>query len=191
MIKSYALICFLLLSACASTPSVYSDYDKAHSFSEYKTFSWAQESLLMVSGNFPITKETKNKATQSIIVELALKGFKFVEQAENADFLVSYTLGAKDDIEIYQSDSSVYDNKESWLWGREYHSSYFDTVIDEGLRRSYINGVIGVDIFDTKLQAPVWHGKATKPLDESEILSGAETIGEAVKAVLSSFPPKI
>jgi len=63
-------------------------------------------------------------------------------------------------------------------------------VVDEDLRHNYIKGVIAVDIFDTKSKAPVWHGKASRSLDESEVSSGEANIVQAVRAVLSEFPPK-
>lgn len=189
MKKSYLLIC-LLLSACVSTPSVYQDYNRALSFSSYKTFSWAHNPPLVVSGDLPVSNETEVKATQAIKDELQAKGFKFVDSSEGATFLVAYTLGARSNVKIYQTGSSVYDNKENWLWGKQYHSYYFDMVVDEDLRGGYTKGVIAIDIFDTELKAPVWHGKASKSLDESEISPDGGSVVEAVKAVLSNFPPK-
>lgn len=189
MKKIYLVIVLLLLSACASKPPVYSDYNSAHVFNDYKTFSWAHTPPLVVSGDLPVSKEIEDKATQAIQDELVAKGFVFVEDATTAHFLVAYTLGARKNVKIYQTDSSVYDNKDNWLWGKKYHSYYFDMVVDGGFRRGYTKGVIAVDIFDATLKAPVWHAKASKSLHESDISSDGGSVVGAVKAVLSNFPP--
>ncbi len=185
---SYLLIS-MLLSACVSAPSVYQDYDRSRSFNDYQTFSWAHNPPLVVSGDLQVSKEIEVKATLAIKEELKAKGFRYVEQSDDATFLVAYTLGARTNAKVYQTGSSVYDNKENWLWGKQYHSYYFDMVVHEDLRAEYTKGVIAIDIFDAKLKSPIWHGKASKSLDESEISPDGGSVGDAVKAVLSNFPP--
>jgi len=111
LISIYAL----LLTACASTHSVFSDYDRAHSFAAYKTFSWAHTPPLMIAGNLPISKVTQLEATQALADLLEVKGFAFVDDAEQADFLIALTLGARDDVKVYATGSGVYQNKENWL----------------------------------------------------------------------------
>lgn len=190
MIKKCSLVlCVLLLNACASSFTVFSDFDTEHSFSAYKTFSWAHNPPLVVAGNLPISEEIESRATQAIKEQLTAKGFEFLENADQAQFLVAYTLGARDNVEIYQASSSVYDNKDNWLWGQEYHSYYFDMVLAEEFRAGYTKGVIAVDIFDRQRQAPVWHGKASKSLDKAEIASNGGGVEQAVEAVLERFPP--
>lgn len=186
--KSYLLVC-ILLSACVSNPHVYSDYDKDNSFTSYKTFSWVSVPPLVAVGDFPISKEIEAKATNTIRSQLSSKGFTFVDDPEQADFVVAYTLGARDGVRAYESDSTIYENKDNWLWGKQYHSHYFDLVLNDDLSRRYIKGVIAIDVFDGKLKAPVWHGKATKSLDESEISSDGSSLAVAIKSVLSVFPP--
>lgn len=187
--KSYLLVC-ILMSACVSKPHVYSDYDKGNSFINYKTFAWVRIPPLVAVGDFPIPKEIEAKATNTIKSELNSKGFIYIDNPEQADFVVAYTLGARDGVRGYESDSSVYENKDNWLWGKQYHSHYFDMVLNEDLSRRYIKGVIAIDIFDGKLKAPVWHGKATKSLDESEMSSDGSSLAVAIKSVLLEFPPK-
>ncbi len=180
----------LILTACASTPPTYTDYDVKHSFTGYKTFSWAHTPPLIVAGNLPVSNEVEAKATAAIKKELAAKGFMFLDDSKTANFLVAYTIGARDDIEVYQSASEVYDNKDNWLWGKEYHSWYFDMVIPSEIRAGYTRGVISIDIFDNQTKTPVWHGKASKPLSDSEISSNGGSLEVAISAVLESFPPQ-
>ena len=190
MVRKRVLLVCILLSACVSKPHVYSDYDKIHSFTSYKTFSWVSIPPLVAVGDFPVSKEIEAKATKTIKDELSSKGFTFIDSPEKADFVVAYTLGARDGIRTYESDSSVYENRDNWLWGKQYHSHYFDMVVNEDLSRRHIKGVIAIDIFDGKLKTPVWHGKATKSLDESEISSDGSSLAVAIKSVLLAFPPK-
>lgn len=188
--KIFIALCVLLLAgACATVPQVFTDFDSSNSFNGYKTFAWAHTPPLVVAGSFPVPEAVQQKATSAIKAQLEAKGFKYVESVDKANFLVVYTLGARDDIQVFQKGASIYNNKENWLWGKKYHSSYFDMVLDEEFREQYTKGVIAIDIFDAKSQAPVWHAKASKSLSETELNSNGGDVEKAVAAVLRDFPP--
>lgn len=191
MIKRlFLFMCIGLQVSCVSKPQAFFDYDKTNTFSSYKHFSWAHNPPLIIAGDLPVSSQTETRTTLAIKSQLEQKGFSFTDNPEDADFLVVYTLGARENISVLQGNSDVYTNKENWLWGKKYHSYYFDMVVDQELTRGYTKGVLAIDIFDTDSNAPVWHAKASKVLDSSEITPRGDGVEAAVEAVLSGFPPK-
>ena len=180
----------LFLVACSGKRAVFTDFDPAHSYASYKTFAWANDPPLVVSGIFPVESSIQNRATAAIKAEIEAKGYRFVANSDSADFTIAYTLGARDDIQRYQVASKVYDNRENWLWGKQYHSYFFDMTVGEDLREQYTKGVLAIDIFDVELMQPVWHGRASKSLNKAELKGDAENLEDSIRTLLSKFPPQ-
>jgi hypothetical protein len=49
--------------------------------------------------------------------------------------------------------------------------------------------MLALDVFDVSERRPVWHGVATKTINDSDREDAAGTVKAAVDAILVGFPP--
>jgi len=167
----------LLLQSCA-TIQVGSDFDRSASFSGYHSFSWmAREHH---GSHNPLVAQ---RARDAIQAELANKGYINVGESASADFVVDFTIGARErtDVESLPAPyGGAYWSYPGW-WG-----PYWGSSVDV---RTYHEGTLSIDIFDTRTHRPVWHGWAKKELTSADVEHSEGPIREAVASVLSHFPP--
>jgi Domain of unknown function (DUF4136) len=163
----------LLLAACTSI-RVSSDYDHRASFSNYHTYAWLPREHAR-SQNPLATRH----AQEAIDAEMQKKGYSLTSDLGGADFVVDFTLSAKERLDV-QSYPVAY--RGPWLWGRGYYGDQIDL-------RTYREGSLVIDIFDGRTHQPVWTGKATKELSQAELEHTRAPVQAATTAVLSAFPP--
>jgi hypothetical protein len=172
----------VLLAGCASTMQARSDYDTSQDFSSYRLFTWMDADPLIAPAatTTQISPLNRRRIVEAIEAQLGAKGFQRTSDREAADFVVAYTAGARDrlDIQAYPVPYRGY-----WRWG---HSYYGDGVDVD----TYREGTLAIDVFDGKAHHPVWHGWATKRITESDVREAAEQIPLAVAAILEDFPPR-
>jgi len=183
----------ILMSGCASTPSVYSDFDPRHDFTAHKNFTWVHNPPMLRAGDYPVSALAEGAITAAIKAELEAKGYSYVEQEEQADFSVVYTMGARDNIKITRHYSPYYSHHRDWGWGAYYfpyfvnfpfgRDSWFYDDIDE-----YTQGTIALDIFSTANKQPIWHTKAKKRLTKKELDRPEKGAQEIAKSLLKHFP---
>jgi hypothetical protein len=169
-----------LLAACAAL-RVGSDFERSANFSAYHTFSWLMREHH--GSSYPLVEQ---RAREAIQAELARKGDALAEGAAKPEFLVDFTIGARDRMEVatYPApfDNPWYRVGPGW-WGYPYWGSQVDVY-------RYREGTLGIDLFDANTHRPVWHGWAKKPLSKTDAEHSEEPIRAAVQAVLAQFPPK-
>jgi Domain of unknown function (DUF4136) len=169
----------VLLAGCTSL-KVGNDYDRAADFSGFRSFSLMSRNH-HGSGNPLVTQ----RARDAIQAELTRRGFSFVSDVAAADFVVDFTIGSRErvDIETYPAPyAGPYWGYPGW-WGYRYWGSEVDA-------RQYREGTLSIDIFDARTHKPVWHGWATKELTRSDMEHSEAPIRAAVKSVLTTFPPQ-
>lgn len=187
-----ALALGLIVTGCAaSTGRVFTDFDPVQDFSAYETYSWAGDDPLIVMGDRPISPLVGRRIANAIKRTMGDKGFRFIDDADRADFVVSYTVGTRDRTQVRTEPSiAYYDNWSSWRWGRRYWGpSYYDQVTV----KTYTEGGLAIDVFDTNRESPVWHGVGSKRLSRAELENTAgdvEVINSAVQTILADFPPQ-
>ena len=193
MRKESRLLFFLLasslLSGCATGFKATHDHDPGHDFSGYKTFSWISANPMKVGPSVQSPNpllEPRIMAT----VEAALgdKGYALVPDAGSADFVMSFTVGSREKIQVnsYPTMSMGYSTgyPGHWGWGAAYHCCATDTQV-----RQYTTGILAIDVFDVKERRPVWHGAASKTINEKDRENMSATVKAAVDAILAGFPP--
>jgi hypothetical protein len=169
------------LVACA-TISTGSHYDETTNFGAYQTFAWIDESpYISDESTVRISPLTQSKIQQAIQAQLGEKGYSFIEERNNADFVLSYTVGTRDKIRV---SSYPVGYRETWGW--HVHGSYY--YVRETTEHSYTEGTLGVDIFDGKSKKPVWHGWAEKTITESDREDPSSVIQVGVTKLFQSFP---
>ena len=183
-------ICAMFIG-CASTFKATYDHDANHDFSNYQTFAWISENPMKVAQ----TATTVNPLLQPRIMVslesgLGAKGYLLVNEAEKADFVLSFTVGSREEIKVdsYPSMSAGYGAgyPGHWGWGGTYYGASYGT---ETSVRQYTKGMLAVDIFDVKERRPVWHGVASKTIHDSDRENVDATVQAAVDSILAGFPP--
>lgn len=172
-----------LLTGCA-TIRTGSHQDESVSFGQYRTFAWiAADPIILGAGEQPpISPLSRKKIVQAIEDELRKKGFTYSANPDQADFVVSYTVGTREKI-----DSTSYPRAYSGEWGWHiYGRHYYLTEVEH---RSYTEGTLGIDIFDGATKQPVWHGWATKTISISDRQNPSPSIQKAVAGIIERFPP--
>lgn len=171
-----------LLAACAATLQARSDFDSAQDFSRYRSFAWmvADSPIAAPGEQVRVSPLNRRRIVEAIEAQLTAKGFQKVSDGAAADFVVSYTVGARDRIDA-QSYPDLY--RGPWRWSRPYIGRDVDVTV-------YREGTLAIDIFDDASHQPVWHGWATKRITEHDVEHAAEQIPPAVAAILEKFPPR-
>lgn len=180
--KMLAAMFLLLLGACASQPPVRSEYDRQADFSDYHTYTWINvDPVNTPNGRTPeISALTLSRIVDAIEDELDRKGYERAERDQRPDFAIAFTVGTRDRI-IVDSYPAAY--RGSWPW----RPTYWDYDV---MARTYQEGMLGIDIFDEYSHRPVWHGFTYKRITEHMRDDPEPEIREAVRAVLSRFPPR-
>ncbi len=108
------------LAACA-TISTGSHYDETTNFGAYQTFTWIDE-IPYIGYDSPdrVSPLSQRKIAQAIRTQLEQRGYSFVDDRENADFVVAYTVGTRDEIRV-----SSYPAGYGGAWGWHVHGSYY------------------------------------------------------------------
>lgn len=180
------LVISLLLSGCASTPQVTTDFNPSYNFANLKTFS-VQDAKADNKENILISPFTFNHIHDLLNTELA-KRYQSVSEEKSADFVVTYHVVMEEKL-----DPRVYDDLYGFgYWGRgpRYPSPFFARPAYSTSLNVYSQGSLIIDMVDTKTNQPIWRGVSEKrlskgltPQQQREVLAGA------LLEVLAQFPP--
>ncbi|MEM7733963.1 MAG: DUF4136 domain-containing protein [Pseudomonadota bacterium] len=176
-----------LLSACGS--AVYTDTDPSFDFAPLRTFTWAKNPPVVTSGDHQISPLAIAKMTTALKAEIERKGYRFVSSARRADFAVSYTLGARDKIELRHYPSTYTTSFRTWPWGARYYGFGYRSPFPQTREVEVTIGTLGVDAFDTRTRRPVFHAETSRRLSDAELAGTSDAlILDAAETVLSEFP---
>ncbi len=159
---------------CASIAS-HHDFNPEVNFDLFATFSWVSPHPFVdpAPDVGPLLEGQIQQTAQDLLVA---KGYRFVEDADRADFVVGFGLGATDKLRI---DSYPAAYRGPWYW----HGTHDVRV------RQHLEGRLVVDIFDVRTHKPAWHGWATKTITTSDRKDPQPAIRAALTAILANFPP--
>ena len=189
-LKFALLAATLALSGCATGFKAMYDHDASHDFAGYQEFAWIADNPMKVGqGVTTVNPLLEPRIMAAMESALEAKGFRKVDAPRDADFVLSFTIGARDKVRVdsYPSMTVGYSAgyPSHWRWGAAYHCCASDTRV-----REYTQGILAVDVFDVAEKRPVWHGVASKNISESDRKKLDETIRAAVDAIVAGFPPQ-
>jgi hypothetical protein len=177
------VILILAISGCAATPPASVDFDTDVNFANFQSFTWLSENPMKVSSIAEEPRESlQPNVMQAIRNHLESSGYRFVTARQEADFLLSFTVGSRELINRDSYPSMSTDPGGRWGWGTALYSG--------GENSAYRQGMLAIDVFDAKAQRPVWHGRYGKNLRASDREEMPRVIDEAVASILADFPPK-
>lgn len=171
------------MAGCVSKQQARVDFDRNSEIttSHYKTFAWLNESKVLaesIDAN-PVMKVRIDNAIEQAFIA---KGYQLVNDAEQADFTISYTMGSRDKVKV---DSLPLIYRSSFLWGHRYYGGI--SMGSDRHVRNYTEGKLAIDVYDVKTHQPVWHGWAVKRIKSSEQDNPSKAIKMVVEQVVAQF----
>lgn len=157
-----------------------SDFDPNARFEDYRSFAWLSEepgTLAAGPGTEDLDPLLARRIHEAIEGQLEARGYRKLDDPAAADFVVSFSLGSREKIEIQSSPTLA-----AGYYG--YGGWYAGTSVSA---TSYTEGTLSIDVFDGSSHLAVWHGWASKRLDQTT--DRAALVDEVVSAILARFPP--
>ena len=176
--RTMVAIAVLMLGGCAAKLTAKHDTNPDVDMSQYRTFSWISDKPHIGMPGRPPNPLNSQRIMQAITSELGEKGYNFVREPAEADFVVSFTTVARDKVTV-----EAY--PVTYRRARFNSPLYSATAVST---RDYLEGTLAIDVFDRVSREPAWHGWGSKSLSASEIKNSAELIEKAVGAILRNFP---
>ena len=122
----------------------------------------------------------------AIAGSLKAKGFAQVDDPENADFAVGFTIGTEDKVRVtsYPSTYGGYYGRRGYYYG----GGGSDVRVS-----NYTEGTLAIDIFDVSTRQPAWHGWGSgtvgKPIKDDA--KRAAKYRAVTDLILKGFPPPL
>ena len=175
--------CVLLLAwfivGCAGIQAQ-SDFDTNARFDTYRSFAWLSEepgTLPGGAGTEGVDPLLARRIHESIESHLEARGYRKLDDLAAADFVVSFSLDRREKIQIQSTPTlgGGYYGYGGWYAGSSVSAT------------SYTEGTLAIDIFDGRSHLAVWHGWASKRVNQTT--DRAALVDEVVSAILAKFPP--
>jgi Domain of unknown function (DUF4136) len=161
-IWNLGLVLAVGLMGCA-TARVNTDFDSTAQFASYDTYAWMDTPKMQAMQQATLFDRRLRSAVEE---QLAGKGLRRSDATGEADLLLVYHTGVKDQVDVQQ-------------WG------YFGRRWDV---RQYQQGTLIIDVVDAKSKSLVWRGTATDEISGSPDGS-SEKIAKTIQKMFERFPP--
>ncbi len=190
----FTLTTALLLAACASKPPKTDvDFNQSYDFMKVQKIAFYQNSA-HVSGDNPLQLSDMqvDRINEALGNAVSLKGFKLVEDANEADLLLSWHLATQDktDVRTYNSPNMSSGMGYGRYGGYNRYSMYncWNCSNTEVRVSEYTEGTFIVDMIDPNLKKSVWRGVTQSKL-KGEHSSDQGKYNAAAIRMLEGFPP--
>ncbi len=177
--------CLAALS-CVSPIRTEHDFDPAADFGSYVTFAWISPDPLILPepgrGNSIYVSPLEDaRIRRAVDAELTRRGYRRMEVAEEADLVVSFTVGREQKVRADSTPTgSVYGGR--YGYGGWYAGSTVRVY-------TYTEGTLALEFYDRRQRQAVWVGWASKRMSSSD--DSAEVIQRAVSLILQEFPSRV
>ena len=131
-----------------------------------------------------VSPMTEGRIKRAIQESLQSKGLQVVADPDQADFVVAFTVGARDEVQVTSYPTAYRGAWGGGYWGGGYYGNQVDV-------RQYTEGRLSIDIFDRAEHRPVWHGWATKRITSKAQEDPEPVLREVVAAMMAKFPPGV
>jgi len=211
MPEAILVVLALALSACASTPVVFTDFDRSAQFGNYHTYAWSEpkpappEQAAPPMPRYPdravapVERRTDQAAplmqqriVDAIDAHLAARGWRRTGAAD-ADVIISTHVDHRQE---YRIDS--YYPAYGWGWGGYGWGGYgccgwgpgwgWGGGWDSSYVRAYTVGTLVVDMFDVRTRRAIWSGIAESTVQRDPARQIAD-LDLAVQKMFAAFPP--
>jgi hypothetical protein len=162
--------------------------DPGASFATHETFAWisAEPLIKQVKGTTEgplLSPIDDTRIRAAVSTELSLKGWRELEDPDEADLIVSYGLGAEERTEIYSTPSSGAWHGRGYGYGAWYGGSNVRS-------RQVTEGTLTLEFFERRTKQAAWVGWASKRIPRKGVENRDEEIKTAIHMILETFPAK-
>lgn len=182
-------LCALLISSCASTVDVTTDYDRSTNFSQYRTFSYFQdrpEQPRDAAVNFDSSLDLylRNAIRQS----LENQGLRY--NSSNPDLKVAYDVAVSVDTEVNTNYTYApgFGYSYGYWYGYRYNYGFGRFPTPYRTINQYREGTVVVDLIDPDTNELVWRGIGEAAVDMRGKIE-QERINTIVTNILQKYPP--
>ena len=166
----------ILLSACASGPTIVGNTNPGTDFSAFKTYNFFQPLGTDRSGG--VRTPLSSRLISSVNRELISRGMSL---SDSPDLLVDFVVSAEDRIDVRSTPSHTV-HRSHWNRGFSTWPTYNTTV------RQYTEGSLIIDLIDPATNTLVGEGGAQNRISSTEF--NQQQIDEIVSKVMSQLMPR-
>jgi len=174
------------VAGCTATHNAKVNFDKNMQVNtqNYKTFAWLTKGKILAPA-VDLNPVMKIRLDDAIMEAFTAKGYQLIDNAEKADFTISYTVGNRDKIKV----SSYPASYNHFGWGRGYYGGYYGGMgmATETHVSQYTEGKLAIDVYDVKSHQPAWHGWGVKRLTSNDKENPSAAIKAVVTQVVNQF----
>ena len=182
-------LCLLLISGCASTVDVTTDYDQSANFSQYRTFSFYQDRPSQprdAATNFDTSLDLylRNAVRQS----LTNQGLRY--DTSSPDLKVAYDVAVSTETEVNTNYAYPpgFGYGYSYWYGYRYNYGFSRFATPYRTINQYREGTVVVDLVDPDTNELVWRGIGEAAVDMRGNIE-QERINTIVSDILNNYPP--
>lgn len=180
---------FLLISGCAPSVEVTTDYDQSTNFNQYQTFSFYQDQPAApreasASLHTSLDLYLRNAIRQT----LTKQGLRF--DTASPDLKVAYDVAVNTETEANQeqSDAPGFGHGYSYWYGYHYDYGFNRFPVTYRKISQYKEGTVMVDLIDPDTNELVWRGIGEAAIDMKGGID-QERIDKIVSNILKEYPP--
>ena len=166
----------ILLSACASGPTIVANTNPGTDFSAFETYNFFQPLGTDRSGG--VRTPLSSRLISSVNRELISRGMSL---SDSPDLLVDFVVSAEDRIDVRSTPSHTV-HRSHWNRGFSTWPTYTTTV------RQYTEGSLIIDLIDPATNTLVGEGGAQNRISSTEFTQ--QQIDEIVSKVMSDLMPR-
>ena len=156
-----------LLSACATGPSIRSDYDQKADFSRYRTFGYMSPLGTDKAGYSSLLTERLKDATRG---QMEMRGY--VYNTADPDLLINFNGKLQQKTQVTQAPPAIgpYYGYRSGFYGGWPGYGWGDTVYQ------YTEGTLNIDLVDARRKQLVWEGVAVGEVRNPEMAASQQSV---------------
>ena len=168
-----------LLAACASGPTVKSDYDHQANFAQYQTFGYMSPLGTDKAGYNTLLTERLKSAARG---QMEMRGYTY--SATNPDLLLNFGAKLQQQTEVtpgmapmgpyYGYRAGFYGGWPGYGWGDDVYQ--------------YTEGTLNIDLVDARRKQLVWEGVAVGEVQNPDSANTSQNVDKAVAQIFAKYP---
>jgi Domain of unknown function (DUF4136) len=174
----------VLISACASTPTIHRETNPAATFSSYKTFGFFTPLATDKAAYESLFSQHLKEDTRRVMES---KGYTF--SSSSPDLLLNFYVNVQDKQEIRTTSKPAYVYAGGYYGYRGVYYRGFNTATTETV--DYKQGTLTIDLVDAKQKALAWTATAEGRVSYDSIKNPGPLIDSLVTNMMTPLPAAI
>lgn len=198
------LVFSICLIGCATGANTSFVENPQVDFTAYERFSWiADEPRLTERPAYGAKND--ERIENAIVAALEAKGYRFVADRDEANFVIGYSVGIRDNLKSTAAPEYFGAN---WTHAAEYLPPTGDKIPGrptgapdsfwDGIHKDYgatiekgrPEGRLTIDLFDVGTKQPAWQGSIEKKVTQHDREHATEAFNKAIAKLFAPFPSR-